>query len=383
MNLRGQKIFVTGASGFIGGRLVEKLLIEEGAEVVALVRKFKNASRLARFPIKMVAGDVLDADGLAKAMGGCVFAVHCAMDASGTPEQNNRVTIDGTRNVCVAAQKAKVKRLVHLSTISVYGRTPTGPMNESTAKNPKHDAYGTSKLEAEGTVLDFSKAGLPYTVLQPTVVFGPWAYWTTSIATQLGSGTVVLPDDGEGFCNAVYVDDVVNAICCALRIDRPIPGPYLISAEFPVTWADYYHAYAKWIPGSAIGGEPAAAMERRLARQKFIGTIAPTLFPQTVRFKISRGLQNFPALWQAYNSARGRCWSSNDADLPQSAFPIIIPDPQHRVYPRPEIVRFMTMRSSVSIRRAQDELGFKPRFDLNKAMEILGPWLQWAGFAPR
>ena len=383
MSFRGQKIFITGASGFIGGRLVEKLVVEEGAEVVALVRKFKNASRLARYPIKMVAGDVLDADGLAKAMAGCGFVVHCALDGSGTPEQNRRVTVDGTRNVCIAAQKSKVKRLVHLSTISVYGHTPPGLIDESTPKNSKNDAYGASKLEAEDIVLDFSKTGLPSTVLQPTVVYGPWAYWTTAIATQLGSGTVVLPDGGEGLCNAVYVDDVVDAILCALNIDRSIPGPYLISAEAPVTWAEYYRAFAKWIPGSAITGEPALAIERRLAKQKFIGLIAPTLFPWSGRLKISRMLQNFPALWQAYNSARGRHLPSQGAGIPPGAFPVIKPDPNRRIDPPVENVRYMAIRSRVSIRRAQDELGFKPRHDFDQAMKIVGPWLQWAGFAPR
>src|ERR1035437_10260366 len=108
MNLRGQKVFVTGATGFIGGRLVEKLVLDEGAEVVALVRKFKNASRLARFPIKMVAGDVLDADALNRAMDGCSYAVHCAMDGSGTNAENRRVTVEGTRNICQVAEKLKL-----------------------------------------------------------------------------------------------------------------------------------------------------------------------------------------------------------------------------------------------------------------------------------
>ena len=383
MSLRGHKIFVTGATGFIGGRLVERLVVEEGAEVVALVRKFKNASRLARYPIKMVPGDVLDADALAKAMAGCGFVVHCAVDSSGTPEQSRLATIDGTRNVCLAAQKSKVKRLVHLSTISVYGRTPPSLMDESTPKHPQPDAYGMSKLEAEELVLDFAKAGLPATVLQPTVVFGPWAYWTAAIATQLGTGTVVLPDNGEGFCNAVYIDDVVNAIYCALRCDQPRPGPYLISAAAPVTWADYYRAYAAWIPGSAIAGEPAATMESQIAKQKFINAIAPTLFPQPLRLKISQTLQNFPGIWQAYNSSRGRHQPMQNSEISPGAFPVIRPDINRRIYPPVGNIRYMAIPSRVTIQKAQDELGFKPRHDLDSAMKIVGPWLQWAGLAPR
>jgi len=384
MSLRGQKVFVTGGSGFIGGRLVEKLVVEEKAEVVALVRHFKNASRLARYPIKMVAGDVLDLGGVAAAMAGCDFVVHLAVDGSGTREENRRVTVEGTRNVCLAAQKAKVKQLIHMSTISVYGQTPPGLIDESTPKNPKDDAYGSSKLEAEDAVLAFAKAGLPFTVLQPTVVYGPsMTYWTTSIATQLGGGTVFLPDGGEGLCNAVYVDDVISAIRCALNRDRSMPGPYLISAESPVTWAEYYRAFAKWIPGSAVAGEATAAIESRYAKQKIVSSIAPALFPTPVRVKLSRMAQNFPAIWQAYNVARGRRPTLLTAEIPQGAFPVIKPDPNRRVYPAKGNIGFMTLRSSVSIRKAQNELGFQPHYDLNKGMEIVGPWLQWAGLAPR
>jgi len=382
MSLQGQKIFVTGGTGFIGGRLIEKLLLEEGAEVIALVRRFKNASRLARFSIKMVAGDIMDLEGMSRAMAGCTSVVHCAVDGSGTPEQNRRIAVDGTRHVCLAAEKANIKRLVHLSTISVYGRTPPGPMDESTPKNPKPDPYGTNKLEAEDVVLGLAKAGLPATVLQPTVVYGPWAYWTTAVATQLDSGTVVLPNGGEGICNAVYIDDVVEVICSVLRGNQSGTGPYLISGKSPVTWADYYRAYAKWIPGSAIATEPVATITRRLARQQFVGSIAPMFFPKPMRLKISRKLQSFPGIWQVYNAARGQL-PSNSPDIPPGAFPVVKPNPSCRVFPPMGNVRYMALRSSVSIKKAQDELNYNPRFDLNEAMKIVGPWLQWAGFAPR
>lgn len=384
MSLLGKKVFVTGASGFIGSRLVEKLIIEQGAEVVALVRQFKNASKLARFQIKMVAGDVTDESAITNAMTGCDFAVHCAVDGSGSREENRRITVEGTRNVCLAAQKAKIKRLVHLSTISVYGQTPPGQIDESTPKNSKNDDYGATKLEAENIVLDFAKSGLPFTVLQPTVVFGAaMTHWTASIAKQLGSGMVVLPNEGDGLCNAVYVDDVIQAIFCALSIGRPIPGPYLISGESPVTWAEYYRAFAKWIPGSTITGEPAAAIENRLAKQKFIASIAPTICPQKVRLKISWVLQNLPGVWSAYNAARGRRMKPVEAAIPSGAFKIIKPDPNCRVYPFQENISFMALKSSVSIRKAQNELGFQPNYNLPKAMEVVGPWLQWAGLAPR
>jgi nucleoside-diphosphate-sugar epimerase len=383
MTLRGQKVFVTGASGFIGGRLVEKLVLDEGAEVVALVRKFMNASRLARFPIKMVAGDVLYPDSLNRAMDGCAYAVHCAVDGGGTNAENRRVTVEGTRNICQAAEKFKIKRLVHLSTVSVYGQTAPGVLDETSPKKPQPDPYGTTKLEAETVALEFAGRRLPVTVLQPTVVYGPWSHWTVSTAKLLGRGTVVLPDDGGGRCNAVFVDDVVSAIFCALQASQSVPGPYLISGPAPVSWADYYRAYAEWIPGSATGGEPFKAMEKKFARQEFAGAIAPALFPPGMRLKISRFMQNFPGFWQAYNKSRGRTGASTARNILTGALPMIKPDPGLRITPLRPNVQFMALRSDVSIKKAQAELGYQPQFDLPKAMQIVGPWLQWAGLAPR
>ena len=78
MDLTGKKIFITGATGFIGGRLAERLVLEHGLQVRALVRNFARASRLARIPVEMVGGDVLDFNSFGQAIRGCEVVFHCA-----------------------------------------------------------------------------------------------------------------------------------------------------------------------------------------------------------------------------------------------------------------------------------------------------------------
>ena len=119
-----RRILVTGASGFIGGRVVEKLVRDRGARVRALVRDVAGAARIARFPVELVRGDVTDPPSVRAAASGCQAIIHCAYGNRGSATERHAVNVAGTRNVLDAAVAAQVDRVVHLSTLVVYGLTP-------------------------------------------------------------------------------------------------------------------------------------------------------------------------------------------------------------------------------------------------------------------
>src|SRR3954470_21231111 len=129
--LTNATVLVTGATGFIGGRLAERLIVEHGARVRALVRTFGRAARLARFPIELAQGDLTDAASVDRAVAGCDYVFHCAYGSDGQDDSRRVVNAQGTRNVLEAALKHHVKRVVHTSTVTVYGNTPDGPLDES------------------------------------------------------------------------------------------------------------------------------------------------------------------------------------------------------------------------------------------------------------
>jgi predicted dehydrogenase/nucleoside-diphosphate-sugar epimerase len=324
----GRPVLVTGGTGFIGGRLVEKLVLEHGARVRVLVRDFARACRIARCDVELIGGDVTDAAAVARAARGCAAIFHCAYGNRGSAEEQRAVNAGGTETVVRCALEAGVSRLVHVSTISVYGRLADGDLDEATPHQPPGDLYAATKAEGERIVLDaFREHGLPAVVVQPAVVYGPWGLaWTIDPLQQLRSRRVALVDGGEGLCNAVYVDDVCDALILAAAAAAGAPGEaFLISGEEPVTWKAFYAAY-----------------ERMLG--------VPATVPRTAA--------------ELCSLARRR-----DGTAP------------FRV-PSEPMIDFFAARTRVRIDKDKKLLGFAPRYDLARGMGLTEAWARWAGLAP-
>ena len=255
-------VAVTGGTGFIGGRLIERLALETSASIRVLVKSFGSASRVARFPIDMVQVDLGDPEAVSRAVRGADVVIHTAFDFA-----DLAFNLRAAENLARACLRHNVDRFVQISTFSVYEPFPNGTLDENSPRGNGDSPYAKTKYEIEELLQTMHQEhGLPATVLQPTVVYGPFAgTWTIDPVEKLRKGRVVLPGEGGGLCNAVYVDDVVGAIFSAAVSDRALGERFLVSGSNPVTWREFFRAYEHILGVESLDFLPADEIARAAA----------------------------------------------------------------------------------------------------------------------
>jgi nucleoside-diphosphate-sugar epimerase len=379
---RNDRILVTGGTGFLGGRLVETLA-RQGAQIRVATSDFRHCSRAARFPVELVKADLLDHDALARAAADCDVVFHFAYRFGGSAGEHLRANVEGTRVLSEALLKNGGRRFVHISSVSAYGAPRDGELVETSAPLPTTDIYCKTKLAIDQVLLELHRTrGLPVTILQPTIVYGPNApAWTIRLLEQVRTGRIVLPADGLGLCNAVYVDDVIAAAMLAMKQAAAVGEAFLVSGSSPVTWGEFYGAYQAMVDKQAIVylDDEQARIEAR--RQRWDRSIFGKLRRELTRRPAVRdyllsqpplswleaGARQLPAPAQAALRTRmDQLWSSSSP----ASLPLFLPDAGETA--------LFAAKLHVNIDKARKALGYEPVFDLASGMALTRQWAQWA-----
>jgi dihydroflavonol-4-reductase len=297
------RIFLTGATGFVGHH-VAKALAAEGAELRMLVRKTSKLDNLEGVPGDTFVGDLAQPESFAPALKGCDAVMHVAADYRlwiRDPEAMYRANVEGTRDLLRLAREAGVPRVVYTSSVATMNfRTDGIVVNEDTpvslADMVGH--YKRSKFMAEQQAIAAAKDGQQVIILNPTTPIGP------NDAKPTPTGRIFVDFLNRNFpayvdtgLNLVDVSEVARTHVAALSTGTPgrryilggenltlkqildkmsaitgIPSP---TVEIPFAIAATYAFFEEWITGRIRGKEPRATLEEvRMGRKKMFASSA-------------------------------------------------------------------------------------------------------------
>ncbi len=320
---------VTGANGFIGAALTRRLL-ESGVAVRALCRSQQKGASLAAAGATVIQGDVQDAASLLRAAEGCDLVFHVAAVGAGSWQQQHSINVQGTRNVTEVAAQVGAQRLVHISSIAVYGYELDGPIDEDYPQRPSPlDAYMVTKAQGEAAVWEVAaKHVLPLAVVRPAFVYGPRSeHWSVNMYNLVRRFFPVPHfNGGGGHAHPIYIDDVVDLLMTAAT-HPSAPGNAFHAAPDPAsTWAEFLGYYARMVNNNRVVNIP---------------------LPPKIVFK---------PLCDMLSRLRGRLMGApND------------------IY---GALTYTTRHATFSMARAKNLLGWEPRISLAEGMALTEAWLK-------
>lgn len=224
------KALITGATGFIGSHLTEKLL-EMGWEVTCIVRDPSNLKNIKDKDIKTIKGDCSDINSLQDIPTDFDYIFHLAGLTKSSSSQDYYVAnTTGTQNIVDITLKTQqnLKRFLHLSSLAAVGPSKDNtPLNEADKPNPVSD-YGMSKLLAEQYVFE-KRNDLPVTIIRPPIVYGPRDRDLFVFFKMINKGIAIYLQDC--LYSIIYIDDLINGIIQSTMSEKTLGDIFFLSED--------------------------------------------------------------------------------------------------------------------------------------------------------
>ena len=323
------RVMVTGATGFTGGHLA-RTLQRRGHQVRALVRNPDKARAIEAEGIEPIPGDVADAAAVARAAEGCDVVYHIAAvyrEARHPDEYYHRINVEGTRNVLDAVERDAVGRVVHCSTVGVHGDVQQVPGDEDSPFAPG-DVYQSTKLEAEMLVRRRIDAGLRGAIFRPQGIYGPGDRRFLKLFKTVYNGTFRMIGSGDVLYHMTYVADLVDGIILCGEHPNALGQTYVFGGPRYTTLRELVEAVAR--------------VEGKTVRRGHI-PVAPVMAAAVVCEWLCKPFGVEPPLY-------------------------------------PRRLDFFVKDRAFSIAKAQRELGYQPKVDLEDGLRRTFEWYRQAGW---
>ncbi len=320
------KVLVTGASGFTGSVLAEKLLAQ-GHEVRAFVRNKAKMQSPNADKMEIIESDITDIEGMRRAVDGVEKVYHIAalFRQAGIPDQTYRdVNITATENLLKLSHEAGAQRFVHCSTVGVHGHIENPPADENYRFSPG-DIYQHTKLSGEKKALEYhKKTGFPVSVVRPGPIYGIGDMRLLKLFKLASKKVTPILGDGTVFFNMVYVDDLVDMFILAAEKEAAIGEVFLGAGPENMQLNDIIDLISK------ILGKPSKKLHLPASPFQLAGTICEKI-----------------------------------------CIPLGIEPPIYR-----RRVDFFVKSRSFSIEKGRRLLGYEPQFNYERGLAVTADWYQ-------
>ena len=325
MNLENKTILITGIGGFIGLHAAE-MSLSRGMKVRGLQRSEDKAKKARQLGAEVIVGSITDLSAAKQACQGVDIVLHTAatVKLGGSFKDFREVNVGGTINMAKAAKNAGVKTFVHLSSVMVYGFNFSNRVTEEGPLCGENNPYCQTKIESEKELLKLNNPNdFGIIIIRPGFVYGPRDTTIVVPVLQLMHERLyLLPNGGRGVMNHLYVDNLIDSIF--LAVEKEVYGEvFNITDGQETSVKDFVTQLAQIgnfpAPHSLPAGVLKFMLKLRCLRQSILGQIPDFL---------------------------------------------------------PEAVNFINLPHAYSITKAQSQLGYQPKINLEEGMRLTQEWLQ-------
>ena len=283
---------LTGATGLLGGALAT-LLLERGQPVRALLQPGEDADRFTRAGLEICRGDLRDPASLRRAVDGIDVVLHCAARTGpwGPQADYDAVNVVGLGHLLLSAQQAAVRRIVHVSSVTVHGNDLRGHGDETSPLRAEPNPYNRSKIAGERMVERLVRTtGAPITVVRPGWIYGAGDRSSFGrIVETVRRGQMVQIGRGANHLPLIYVTDAARGVLLAADAPAGVGRTYVLVNDEPVTQERYLATIARELgvaaPRRRIPYRLAIAMAALAERAQ--GMLHPESPPPLTRFGVT------------------------------------------------------------------------------------------------